>query len=262
MRFSLGLIAIGFFFSCNSTRAQSEDFKIVTQQFVQAYETMDLPRFGLDYVENLSNIQDKAAILEQEKTFLELEVALKKINTSDLSDSDKLDFDLIKYEIALNKFRISLEKQWNEEKPDSIPTSGLANVPAGKRWYTYFLKKWVDVKVTPETMYDFGLTEIQRVKGKMKSIQKNAGMDSFQFQAHLQQPEFFYNDPQEILTAYMIALIASDRLVGYIPTKEFPAITIKSNMPKRFRYLIYKNSFALLVIEKVGQPISKRLVMK
>lgn len=86
----------------------------------------------------------------------------------------------MRYEIALNLNRIGLEKEWQQQKPDTIPTTGLAALSNGKDWYTYFLRKWVDVNVTPEEMYAFGLTEIERVKMKMKSDeltvdQKEAG---------------------------------------------------------------------------------------
>ena len=174
----------------------------MSQAFAEAYKTMDLPRLVLDYTENLSNIQSKKAVLKQEKIFNELETSLNQINTLGLSENEMLDFYLMKYEIALNKFRISLEKRWNEEKPDSISNNCIADVPNGPMLYTYFLKKWIDVTVTPELMYDFGLEEIQRVKKNMKNIQVASGMDSLSFRKHLENPDFFYNDPKAILKAY------------------------------------------------------------
>ncbi len=264
MRFSWLLLLTLSFFSCTSTTAQTDDFKLVTQQFVAAYESMDIPYLRLDYVENLSNIRSQEEILSQEKKYNELEAALIKINTSELSESDLLDFNLMKYEIALNKFRISLEKNWNAEKPDSIPTTSLADVPNGRRWYTYFLKKWVDVKVTPEMMYDFGLTEIERVKEKMKNIQWDSGMDSITFRRHLEAPDFFYNDPQEILEAYQ----KKKEEVAQEITDLFPALTsipdvgIKEYKEKTIIETpgFYRSGENTLYFKYFDRPYSKRQI--
>ncbi|SHJ23159.1 DUF885 family protein [Aquimarina spongiae] len=263
MHFYLCLSTLVIFFSCK-TKAQSEGLELVSQQFVAAYQTMDLPPLTLDYIENLNNIQNKDAVLAQEKTFNDLEAALIKINTSHLSESERLDFNLMKYEIALNKFRINLEKKWNEEKQDKIPTTGIVNVPNGKLLYTYFLKKWVDVKVTPEMMFDFGLEEIARVKNKMKDIQSTSGMDSLSFRKHLTKPDFFFNDPAEILKAYQ----EKKREVGHKITELFPGLSsIPDVSIKEYKEetLIetpgfYRSRENSLYFKYFGKPYSKRQI--
>lgn len=262
-RFYLYLFVISIISSLKIT-AQTQDFKLLSQQFIKAYKKMDLPPLHLDYVENLSNIQDNEAVLLQEKTFNDLETAIKKINTSHLSKSDRIDFDLIKYEIALNKFRISLEKKWHQKKPDTIPTSGIANVPNGKLLYTYFLKKWVDLKVTPNMMFDFGLKEVQKVKAKMKSIQINSGMDSVSFIKHIEKSDFFYNHPNEILAAYKKKKIeVNNKITNLFPSlNSIPNVNIKEYKDKTLIETpgFYRSNENTLYFKYFNRPYNKRQI--
>jgi len=264
MRFSINLFIVFYFFSIGSIHAQQAEFNHLKQQFVKAYEAMDLPALQLDYVENLSNIKSKEAVLQQDETFNTFIVSLNKIDTRNLSESDKLDFELMKYEIALNKFRLRLEKKWHENKPKQIDKPSLAYVPDGKRWYSYFLKKWVDVKATPESMYHFGLSEIQRVKLKMKSIQENSGLDSIRFAKQLEKSKFFYSKPQQILKAYK----NKKKEVNQKITNLFPGLAETPNVQiKEFKEKtsietpgFYRSTENTLYFKYFDRPYSKRQV--
>jgi len=264
MRFFVCLYIILFFFFSSKIQAQPEDFKLISQQFVEAIETMDLPPLELDYLENLSNIQEEEVLLKQEKTFKELRTALEKINTNNLSESERIDFNLMRVEIANNLFRINLGKTWQEEKPDSIPTTCLADVPNGKLWYEYFLYKWVDVNVKPGEIYDFGLQEIERVKNKMKNIQIASGMDSLSFRKHLNNPDFFYNNPTEILQAYKNKKEEVDeKITGLFPgLNSIPNVSIKEYKEESSIEVpgFYRRNENTLYFNYFNKPYSKRQI--
>lgn len=228
MRLSIHFFIFLFIHSCQSN-AQQKDFEIVCKQFTEAYESMNLPPLGLDYVQNLKNIQDSASLEKQDQIFKKLESSIIKINTQNLSKSDKIDFDLMKYEVALNKFRISLEKRWNNEKPDSISTNSIFHVPNGPSLYTYFLKKWVDVTANPEEIFDFGLKEIERVKEKMEDIQIKSGLDSTAFQSYLNRPQFYFNNSEDILMAYKEKKLEVSQAISELfpGLNEIPSVNMK-----------------------------------
>jgi len=187
--------------SCQS-QSNSEDWKTISASFIRDYENLDLRYFRIDYVENLNVIRSLDSILIQEQVFTKWENKLKTIDRKQLNKSDLLDFELMNYEIKMNLLRISLEKEWLQIKPDTIPTTGTSDLPFGKSWYRYLLKKWVDISVSPEQMFEFGKEEIARIEGRMKALQIKTGLDSLAFQKHINSAHFFYQTPEEVQTAY------------------------------------------------------------
>lgn len=194
-----GFLLVGFFLvlsvSCqNKTSSYNTDFKVVVENFKEGFKKLNLSSNQLSYVANLQAIQSKDSILQQELFFERTTKILQKINPEKLSKKNRLDFELIEYETKMNLLRITQEKKWSSLKVQDISDTGLFSLPNGKYLYTYFLKRWIGLEVTPNEMYKFGLSEIERVKSRMKTVQTRANMDNSAFKQYISNPSFYYDD--------------------------------------------------------------------
>ena len=216
--------------NCHS-QTQSVDWQEITTSFIEDYESLDLRYFRIDYVDNLNLIRSRDSILMQEQVFTTWENKLKTINPKQLNKSDQLDFELINYEIQMNQLRISLEKEWLTIRPDTIPRTGTSDLPFGKTWYSYLLKHWVDVSVSPEQMFEFGKQEIARVESRMKALQLKTGLDSLAFQEHINGDDFFFQTHDEVQTAYeeMRDIVAKNLKNNFPFLDLVPQVNIQEN---------------------------------
>jgi uncharacterized protein (DUF885 family) len=226
------LIVIG----CSSKLSsyQKSNWKGIRSDFEKGFKNLHLPPFELGYVQNLEHIQRKDFLRAQEQFFNVFRKSLRNIDPKDFTEYEKLDFEIMQYEIALHLERIGLEKKWLHSRVDGIPKNGLSTIPNGKEWYAYFLKKWVDVEVTPDAMFKFGLKEIARVASAMKAIQEKSGMDSIAFREYTMQPSFFYHTLGDVQEAFEnTQKRVADRLENYFPYLEkIPNVTIARGMNK------------------------------
>lgn len=192
-------LLIGFFIvSFAHCQNKTIDFQSVVQNFKEGFERLELSPTQLSYVENLRSIQNKGAILQQELFFQKTAEYLQEINPEKLSTKNRLDFELMVYETKINLLRIAEEKRWSDLKIKDIPDTGLFSLPGGKSLYTYFLKRWIGMEVTPDEMYAFGLSEIKRVKSRMKTVRTRAKMDSLTFRKHIHDRSFYYEDVEVV----------------------------------------------------------------
>ncbi len=166
--------------------------------FSREYNKLDITGLTLSYVTNISNIKDAENLSKQAQLFAELRSDLNHVKRQDLPPTQQLEYDLLMYQLLRHEERLALEQQWISQGPDSISTYGLATIPNGRIWYRYFLKQWIDQTVTPESMYEFGLSEIDRVKASMKALQEHSGMDSLDFQQYISDDSFFYTDVKTV----------------------------------------------------------------
>lgn len=210
----------------NKTSPYNADFKIVAKNFKEGFERLNLSPYQLSYVANLQSIQSKDSILQQEIFFQKTTKNLQKISSEKLSKKNRLDFELITYETKMNLLRIAQEKKWNSLKIQDIPNTGLFSLPKGKYFYTYFLKRWIGLEVTPAEMYKFGLSEIKRVKSRMKTVQTRAKMDSSTFRKHINNPSFYYEDVEVIQEEFeKIKIIITKKL-----SENFPFLDLISDV--------------------------------
>ncbi len=94
----------------------------------------------------------------------------------------------------------------NEYLPKARTTSGFSAMPGGKEWYTYLVKQQTTTNKTPEEVYQTGLKEVSRIKGKMDSIKNLVGFkgDLKAFFQYMKTDKKFmpYKSPKEILDAF------------------------------------------------------------
>jgi uncharacterized protein (DUF885 family) len=185
-----------------NTEAQQQQFDAFSRKFVTGYSALNLPQLELSYVSGLQHIGSAESIRKQIEFFKAIKAQIPAHKRAKLTVSQKLDYDLIRYETDLNLERLTLEAQWAKNQPKGVSAGGILTVPNGKAWYTYLLKRWVGDEVTPDQIYAFGLTEVERVKSHIETIRKQTGMSEDDFYDYLNDPSFFITDESTIKQAF------------------------------------------------------------
>ncbi|HTD98012.1 MAG TPA: DUF885 domain-containing protein [Mucilaginibacter sp.] len=211
------LFTLATFILALSASAQQQSFDDFSKKFVDEYQSLKLPDLELSYVSGLQHIGSAENIQKQLDFFRSVKAGLPAYKAADLTPSQKTDYELIKYETGLNLERLALETEWIKRPPAKISADGIITVPDGKAWYAYLLKRWVNDEVTPDQIYQFGLTEVERVKGHIEAVRKQTGLSEDAFYQHLNDPSFFISDPKEVQRSF-----------------EHTRDVIYANMPKLF----------------------------
>lgn len=183
-------------------QAQDKTFEPFSKQFVSGYRSLNIPGLSLSYIENFQAIKKIDSIILQINFFSSIRKKLLKFDRDKLSIGEKDDYDLVAYETNLNLERLALEKKWLAEKQDTISKKGLFSLSNGKAWYAYFLKKWVVADVTPDGIFAFGLSEVERVKNKIVEVRKQTGLNEIDFYKQLNTNSFFLTAREDIQRAF------------------------------------------------------------
>jgi len=189
------VFALIFAFSVSAQNKKSDAF---SKKFVSGYNALHIPQLELSYVSGLQHIGKPDQVKKQFDFFRSVKTQLAAFDPKKLTPPQKTDYELIKYETGLNLERLGLEQEWVKNPPANISTDGIITVPNGKAWYAYLLKRWVSIDVTPDQIYQFGLGEVKRVQGHIEEVRRQTGLSEDDFYKHLNDPEFFTSDPQEV----------------------------------------------------------------
>jgi uncharacterized protein (DUF885 family) len=106
-----------------------------------------------------------------------------------------------------------------EYLPKTKPLIGASNLPNGKAWYAYRVKRETTTAMTPDQVFALGQTEIARIRAEMDSIIKQTGFQG-DFKAFLTflrtDPQFYAKSREELLEkSSRIAKRIDDQLPGY-----------------------------------------------
>lgn len=116
-------------------------------------------------------------------------------------------------ELALVSF---FEKEY---LPKTKPVIGASNLPGGKAWYAYRVKRETTTTMTPDQIYALGQSEIARIRGEMEAVIKQTGFtgDFKAFQAFLRSdPQFYVKTREELLEkSSRLAKRIDDKLPEY-----------------------------------------------
>ncbi len=181
--------------------SQNKSFEAVRKDFIKNYIALQIPYHQANYVQNLKSIKPIENIIQQEVFFKTVAKQLTNVDVKNLNEYQQLDYHIMNYEVALNLERISLEKQW-DDTTELDDKKSIYTIENGKNWYAYLLKKWVDVTVTPDAMFQFGLGEIEKVKSNMKDLQVRSGFSEQAFQEYLNHASFFLHNVEDIQQAF------------------------------------------------------------
>jgi uncharacterized protein (DUF885 family) len=196
------LIFLSTFFFSTIAFAQNQEFDAFSSRFVKGYRSLHIPDLELSYLSGLEHIGPAENVQKQLDFFGQISSQLASFKKVTLSGAQQTDLGLIEYETDLNLERLALEEQWLKAPPEKISADGILTVPGGKAWYAYLLKRWVSDDVTPEQIYQFGLTEVERVKGHIEAIRRQTGLSEDEFYRHLNDSSFFISDPKQVLSYF------------------------------------------------------------
>ncbi|MEM7510953.1 MAG: DUF885 family protein [Bacteroidota bacterium] len=180
----------------------SENWKSFTQTFTSEYSSLGLGGLSLSFVLNLDQIASSKDLQNEEVFFQRMKKEIETFDPSVFSTVQLLEYHLLSYHITLHQERLKLEQAWAQNPPKTISQKSLAALPDGKDWYAYFLKRWVDIQVDPDSLYVFGQEQVARAKKAIKGIQLASGMDSLSFQSHLADPSFYFHSAEEAELAF------------------------------------------------------------
>lgn len=108
--------------------------------------------------------------------------------------------------------------------PAARESVGLAALPDGKDWYARLAREFTTTSMTPDEIHRLGLQEVRRIRDAMQEIIDEVGFDG-DFDAFLNflrtDPQFYYDDPDALYTAYLATSKRIDpelvRLFGKLP---------------------------------------------
>mgnify|MGYP000695527494 CR=1 FL=1 len=107
---------------------------------------------------------------------------------------------------------------------NSRSTIGLNDVPMGDKWYEYSARYHTTTNLTPNEIHDIGLREVKRIRAEMEQIIEDLQWDG-DFKSFLNylrtSPRFYYDNPEDLLNAYLIMAKTIDPLLPKI-FKVFP----------------------------------------
>jgi len=196
------IVAISAFILSVSPAKKQEAFDAFCKDFVAGYNELHLPQLELSYVSGLEHIGTAADVQKQLDFFVKVKAGLAAFKADQLTASEKVDYQLISYETGLNLERIALEQDWLKNRPVAVRTNGIINIPNGKSWYAYLLKRWTSANATPDKIYQFGLTEVSRVQKHIEAIRLQTGLSEDDFYKHLNDPSFFISDPKAVQQSF------------------------------------------------------------
>lgn len=182
--------------------AGRQNFDAFSSKFVSDYKALTLPQLELSYVSGLEHIGTEENIKRQQEFFNWANKGSSGYKVETLNPSQRIDYQLIKYECKLNLERLALEQEWVKHQPEKISAGGIITVPNGKAWYTYLLKRWVSADVTPDEIYKFGLSEVNRVQQHIEAVRQQTGLGDDAFYKHLNDPGFFESDPKIVQQSF------------------------------------------------------------
>lgn len=92
-----------------------------------------------------------------------------------------------------------------EYLPNSRSSVGLSSLPNGKAWYEYNIEQHTTMKLTAEEIHQTGLSEVSRIRNEMNWVKEQLQFegDLQAFFVHLRESdEFYFNSPEELISAY------------------------------------------------------------
>ena len=93
----------------------------------------------------------------------------------------------------------------NQYIPNSRESVGYSDLPNGKAWYEYQIKKNTTLSLSADEIHDIGLSEVSRILSEMKKVKETVGFkgELSEFFDHLRDSdEFYYDTPEELIEAY------------------------------------------------------------
>lgn len=117
----------------------------------------------------------------------------------------------------------------NEYMPQARSTTGLMDIPNGKNYYDYCVKYWTTTNLSPDSIYNIGIAEINRIENEMNRVKDQTGfvgdLKSFFTFLNTDKQFFPFTTPQQVIDSFWNIKKAEDpalkRLFNHVPKSPF-----------------------------------------
>lgn len=125
----------------------------------------------------------------------------------------------------------------NTYLPASRDSIGASSLPDGKSFYEFRTRLFTTTQMTPDEIHRLGLNEVSRIRAEMQLIIDELEFDG-DFSEFLQflrtDPQFYYDDPQELFDGYLAICKRIDpelvKLFGKLPRMPYGLRAIPDNI--------------------------------
>lgn len=182
--------------------AQNIVFENLCKEFVKNYQHLNLAEIGLDYKTNFSLTKNNEELSKEELFFKNYLGKLKPVIKEKLNLHELIRLSQLNYECNLNLERIALQKKWNNDGR-KIPQGGLHSMENYKEWYSYIIKYFTSVNITPEKVFEYGQSEVDKIKKEINLTRDQLGFKNDEtFYNYLKADTFYITDKNVILKKY------------------------------------------------------------
>jgi uncharacterized protein (DUF885 family) len=123
--------------------------------------------------------------------------------------------------------------------PGARETIAWSALPDGREWYAYLAKSYTTTEMRPEEIHNLGLNEVKRIRGEVEKLMEEIGFQG-NFQKFLKymtsDPQFFFNSPEELVTACRDIAKQADyslpKLFGKLPRLPYGVLPVPAYMEK------------------------------
>ena len=92
-----------------------------------------------------------------------------------------------------------------EYLPACFEQVGAWQLPNGDAMYAFFARKYTTTRLSPPQIHEIGLREVKRIRDEMQAVMDQVGFKGTRqefFKFLRADPQFYYQSPEELLTAY------------------------------------------------------------
>lgn len=255
------LVAFLTYFSAKPAFGSDKELINFANTLAQEVEKLPIGDFGLNYQDNLKSLPKLSELNSMILTVKTLSSQFDKITKSSVSNSLYFLYDHIQFELEALSMRLQLESGFLKNHE---PIPGRFYKLSNKRdWYTFYLMKWVSDRVTPQEVYDYGVSEVNRIKGEIEKIQKTLGYEGRdnEFIQHLHDDIFFIKNEPDIKVRYsQISDTVSSHLSELFFPSDIPVLKVERdpNSGKAVPPGYYRNS--TFYFNFFGEPYNWRVM--
>lgn len=182
--------------------AQNATLDNLSKEFVKERGSFNLPEMNLDYKLNFLSIKNNEDLKKQEAFYKSFSEKLKPVVKEKLNLHELIRLSQLKYECDLNLERIALEKKWNDAGR-KVPEGGLHSLENYKEWYSYLIKYFTSVDITPEKVFEYGQSEVDKIKKEIALTKTQLGFKTDEdYYAYLKKDTFYISEKNKILKRY------------------------------------------------------------
>lgn len=116
-----------------------------------------------------------------------------------------------------------------EYLPKARSGSGVGDMPGGKEYYQYCIKFWTTTDLSPDSIYNIGRNEVERIAGEMEKIKETTGFkgDMKAFFAYVNKDKKFFpfTEPKQVIDSFWAIKKQEEpmlkKLFNHTPTTPF-----------------------------------------